>query len=77
MHQPRFFVDLAFFAFFLLAGGPPGPLVFGDIFSALYGVLLAGKFADKHHNNRPAPANSSDKYKRSWHTTGTKQPSVK
>jgi hypothetical protein len=77
MHQPRFFADRAFFVFFPLAGGPLGPSVSGDIFSALCGVLLAGKSAGRHHNNRPAPANSSGRYKKSWHTTGTKQPSVK
>ncbi|PIX89946.1 MAG: hypothetical protein COZ29_02570 [Candidatus Moranbacteria bacterium CG_4_10_14_3_um_filter_45_9] len=77
MHQPRFFADFAFFAFFPLAGGPLGPSVSGDIFSALCGVLRAGKFAGKHHNSRPAPASSYDRYKKSWHTADTKQPSVK
>jgi len=77
MHQPRFFADRAFFAFLPLAGGPLGPLVSGDIFSAPGGVLLAGKSAGRHHNNRPAPANSSGRYKKSWHTAGMKLSSVK
>ncbi len=52
-------------------------LAFGQSDSVLAGVLLAGKSADKHHNNRPGPANSSGRYKRSCHTACTKQPSVK
>jgi len=77
MYQPRFFQDLVFFAFFPLAGGPPAPLLFDDIFSVPGGVLLAGKSGYKHHNNRPAHANNSGRYKKPWHTAGTKQPSVK
>ncbi len=77
MYQPWFFQGLVFVAFFPLAGGPPGPLLFGDIFAVPNGVLLAGKSADKHHNNRPAPANSFGRYKKSWYTACMKQPSVK
>ena len=76
MHQPRFFADLAFFAFFPLAGGSLDRLLFGDIFAVPGDVLLAGKSADMHHHNRLAPANSSGRYKKSGHTAGTKQPSV-
>ena len=77
MYQPWFFQGLAFVAFFLLAGGPSGPLLFGDIFAGLNGVLLAGIFVDKLHNNRPAHANSSGRYKKSYYTACMKQPSVK
>jgi len=77
MYQPRFFQDLAFFAFFPLAGGPPGLLLFADIFAGLNGVLLAGIFVDKPHNNRPAHANSSGRYKKPYYTACMKQPLVK
>jgi hypothetical protein len=77
MYPPRFFQGLAFFAFFPLAGGPPGPLLFGDIFAVLNGVLLAENSTDKHHNNRPALANSSSRYKKFFHTACMKLPSVK
>jgi hypothetical protein len=77
IYQPRFFENHVFFAFFPLAGGPPDLLLFGDIFSVLGGVLLAEKSADKYHNNRPARANNSGRYKKSWHTVCTKQLSVK
>jgi hypothetical protein len=77
MHQPRFFQKLVSFAFFLLAGGPPCLLLFGDIFAGLNGVLLAWNFDDKNHNSRPALASSFGKYKKFCHTTCMKQPSVK
>jgi len=77
MYQPRFFQGLAFFAFFLLVGGLPGPLLFDDIFAVPNDVLVAGNSADKHHNNRPALANSSGRYKKSCYIACMKQPSVK
>jgi len=76
MYQPRFFRDRAFFAFFPLAGGSPDLLLFGDISFVSDSVLLAVMPVDKHHNNRPALANSSGRYKKSWHTDCTKQSSV-
>jgi len=77
MCQPRFFLDCVFFAFFPLAGELPGPLLFGDIFAGLNGVLLAWILVDKPHNNKPAHANSSGRHKKSYHTACMKQPSVK
>jgi hypothetical protein len=77
MHQPRFFQKLASFAFFPLVGGPPGLLLFVDIFAGPNGGLLAGISADKHHNSRPVPASSSGRYKNFCHTVCMKQPSVK
>jgi len=59
MYQPRFFRYRAFFAFFPLADGSPDLLLFGDIVSVPDSVLLVEMPADKHHNNRPALANSS------------------
>jgi hypothetical protein len=77
MHQPRFFQKLASFAFFPLVGGPPGLLLFVDIFAVPNGGLLAGNGADRHHNNRPALANNSSRDKKFCHTACMKQPSVK
>ena len=76
MYQPWFFQGPAFFAFFPLAGGPPCPLLFGDIFAGLNGGLLAGSGADRSHNSRPALASSSDRHKKFCRTACMKQPSV-
>lgn len=77
MYQPRFFQDLAFFAFFPLVGGPPCLLLFGDIFAGLNGGLLAGSGADRNRNSRPVLASSSGRYKKFCHTACMKQPSVR
>jgi len=77
MYQPRFFQELAFFAFVLLAGGPPGLLLFGDIFAGLNDGLLSGNDADRNHNSRPALASSSGRHKKFRHTACKEQPSVR
>jgi len=69
MHHPWFFLKLASFAFFPLAGGPPAPLLSCDIFVGLNGVLCAWKFDDKNHDSKPALASSSGRYGKSCHTT--------
>ncbi len=74
MYHPWFFQGSAFVAFFLLAGEPPGLLLFGDISAGLNGGLLVGSGADNNHNSRPALASSSGRHKKSCHTACTKQP---
>jgi len=77
MHQPRFFQQLASFAFFPLAGDSPGLSLPGDIFAGLNGVLLAGNYGDRNHNSRPVPASIFGRYKNFCHTACMKQPLVK
>ena len=74
MHQPRFFENLAFFAFFRLVDGPPALLLSGDIFAGLNGELLSGHIADKDYCNMPVHASSSGKCKKSCHSICMKQP---
>jgi hypothetical protein len=76
MYQPRFFRGLVFFAFFPLAGEPPGLLLFGDISAGLIDGLLAANGVDRNHDSRPVLASSSGRYKKFCHTTCMKQPSV-